>query len=81
MMYFAACLFISIFQCVPRAKVWNPELPGSCVDYQTYILVTGFFNCGSDLLMLLFPLVCVLKLQMSTKRKLGLSAVFLIGTL
>ena len=81
MMYFTVCLFITIFQCTPRAKIWNPELPGTCLNYQTYIVATGIFNVVSDLLMIGFPMICVWNLQMSVKRKLGVSAVFFVGIL
>ena len=81
MSYFVACFFISLFQCTPRAKIWDPEVQGSCLDYQSYILATGIFNLVSDSLMLLFPLICIWRLQMSTTRKVGGSAVFFIGSL
>ena len=81
MLYFIACFFVTTFQCVPRAKIWNPELPGQCLRYQTYIFATGLFNVVSDFLMLAFPMVCIWNLQMSTKRKIGVSAIFFVGSL
>ena len=81
MLYFVACFFTGIFQCTPRAKIWNPEIPGRCVDYKSFTVVTSVFNLVSDFLMLLFPLICTRRLQMSSKRKLGLSAIFSIGSL
>lgn len=81
MFYYLARFFISIFQCDPRAKIWNPKLPGHCLNYQAYIFATGIFNVMSDILMLLFPLLCTWNLHMSFKRKLEVSAVFLVGNL
>lgn len=81
MFYYLARFFISIFQCNPRAKIWNPTLPGHCLNYQAYIFATGIFNVMSDILMLLFPLLCTWNLHMSFKRKLEVSAVFLVGNL
>ncbi len=81
MFYYLACLFVTILQCQPRAKSWNPSLPGHCLHYQAYILATGIFNSVSDFLMLLFPLFCIWNLHMSTKRKLELSGVFFVGSL
>ena len=81
MLYFSACLFITIFQCTPRAKIWNPTVPGTCLDYQAFVLSTAIFNVLSDILMLVFPIICIWNLQMSMKRKLEVSAVFFLGSL
>lgn len=81
MLYFTSSLFATIFQCSPRAKIWNPEIPGACIEYQAVILATGIFNIVSDIFMLVFPVTCIWNLQLSTKRKLGVSAVFFVGIL
>lgn len=81
MLYFTAFFFVTIFQCTPRAKIWNPELPGTCLRYQTYTVATGIFNVVSDSLMLVFPIICIWNLQMSNKRKVGVSAIFFVGSL
>ena len=31
--YFFSCLFITVFQCNPREKLWDLEIPGTCLDY------------------------------------------------
>ena len=74
--YFLALAFFSIFQCKPITKNWHPELPGRCLDISGYYLATGVFNLVTDIVMLIFPLYCTWKLQMSTKRKFGVSAIF-----
>ncbi|KAF7884301.1 uncharacterized protein EAF02_004637 [Botrytis sinoallii] len=81
MLYFVACFFVSLFQCLPREKIWNPTVRGTCLNYKPYILATGIFNCVSDALMLIFPVFSVWDLHMSFARKLGVSAIFLVGTL
>ena len=80
-LYFTACFFISVFQCTPRSKIWDPEINGHCVNYQVYVVVTAVFNVISDVTMLLLPLIWIWRLQMSNKRKLGISAVFATGVL
>lgn len=80
-LYYAVCFFVSIFQCTPRAKAWNQLLPGSCVNYAAYNVVSGVVNFVSDLFMLLFPLVRIWTLQMSIERKQGVTAIFLVGVL
>ena len=81
MSYFVTLTFFSIFQCKPIAKYWDLELPGHCLDISGYFVATGVFNFVTDIIMLLFPLYCTWKLQMSTKRKFGVSAVFFVGGL
>ena len=80
-LYFGAVWVASGLECVPRAKIWNPALPGKCINYTAYDLVTGVFNLVSDVLMFLYPLVRVWKLQMSHTRKRAVSGIFLIALL
>lgn len=80
-LYYVICFFIIAFQCVPVAKIWDPERPGHCVNYSVYNVISGVFNSVSDILMLLFPLVRIWTLQMSIERKKGVTAIFLIGLL
>ncbi|RDW57956.1 60S ribosomal protein L36 [Aspergillus mulundensis] len=77
--FYLANFFLKVFQCVPRAKIWYPEIAGHCININIPILVTAAINVLSDLLMLCLPIICVWRLQMSTKRKLGVSAIFAAG--
>lgn len=80
-MFFVAIFLVTIFQCSPRAKAWNPEIEGKCINISALLLVVGVFNSASDLLMLIFPVYCIWHLRMTMKRKLGISALFFIGSL
>ncbi|MCJ1241754.1 hypothetical protein MMC14_009760 [Varicellaria rhodocarpa] len=78
-------LFLSVsmlffaLQCIPIAMIWDPTLPGHCVDASLlYITVTAIILV-SDVSMLLLPLIW--QSMMSMKKKLGVSAVFAIGTI
>ena len=79
--FFTSTLFVSIFQCVPREKLWTPTLPGFCVNYPVTLMVVGIFNVCSDFLILLLPMAWIWRLKMSTQRKLGVSSIFAFGTL
>ncbi|KAI9691991.1 MAG: hypothetical protein M1820_009609 [Bogoriella megaspora] len=70
-----------MFRCRPRAKAWDPTIPGSCVKFGDFVAFTGFYNIASDLAMLIFPIFCVWTLQMSTSRKWGVSGIFFVGML
>ncbi|KAL4809005.1 ribosomal protein L36e-domain-containing protein [Aspergillus unguis] len=77
--FYLANFFLKIFQCIPRAKIWDKTTEGHCININIPILVTAAINVVSDLLMLTLPIVCVWRLQMSIRRKLGVSAIFAAG--
>ncbi|KAI8625017.1 hypothetical protein F5Y19DRAFT_480069 [Xylariaceae sp. FL1651] len=65
--------------CIPREKLWHPWIAGTCID--SYILdsFTAFVNLAIDLGILLLPQKIIWKLQMSKKRKIGVSILFSVG--
>lgn len=74
-------MFVAIFLCNPRAKILNPLLPGKCINIEMINVTTSVINTASDLMLLVLPIVCVWKLQMGLKQKLGVSAVFATASL
>ena len=71
--------FVAIFNCKPVRKSWNPWIEGSCMDFGTIGAFTSAFNSVSDLLILILPQPLIWRLQTTLKKKIALSAVFLIG--
>ena len=80
-LFYLADTLVEIFQCVPRDKIWDPTLPGRCVNVDIAFTTTAVVNVISDFSILLLPLGRVWQLQMSTRRKLIVSAVFATGLL
>jgi len=79
---FDLSIFIAfICACIPRDKLWNPKLPGTCISTNTSIIATSIINIISDWSALILPLVVVHRLQMSPKQKLGIMAIFAVGLL
>ena len=70
--------FLIIMNCSPRARLWNQELSGTCIGTSNIVFTAGF-NIISDVMILVLPLTRVWRLQMSTRRKLGLSLIFSTG--
>ena len=68
--FYVSGFFMEIFACAPRAKIWNPLLPGTCQDPAVAVLVAGVFNCVSDVLMLLLPLYAIWRLNIKLKTRL-----------
>ena len=72
--------FLNIMQCSPRARLWNRQLPGTCIGSSNIVYTAGF-NVISDVIILVLPLAKVWRLQMSLRRKLGISLIFSTGVM
>lgn len=73
--------FSAFFQCTPRRKIWEPYIPGHCLNFGAILVSGAVLNIISDFLLLALPLISIWRLQMATKHKFGISAVFAIGFL
>ncbi|KAL8680136.1 MAG: hypothetical protein Q9224_003991 [Gallowayella concinna] len=69
------------FQCIPRRKIWDPSIPGRCINIGTTLMISAVSNTVTDFATLLLPLYTVWRLHLPWQRKLGISAVFMIGLL
>ena len=78
--YIAAAITL-IAQCVPREKIWNPGVPGICVDNNAQLIASGSFNFALDILIFTLPIYAILRLKLALKRKLGICAIFATGLL
>ena len=81
LLYFIAAFILSVAQCIPRAKIWKPYIPGRCVSNAAVIVVTGIFNLLSDVSILLLPMIWTWRLHMPLRQKIKISAVFAVGAL
>ena len=72
---------IFAFQCRPIRKAWDFELSGHCLNPLRVITIVQVFNVVLDGILLALPISAVLRLQMSTTRKLSVLAFFLLGGL
>lgn len=85
--WFIGSLIPGIFRCRPIADFWNPLVVGApnvrqfCTNNNTYYLASSAFNVALDFWILVLPLSIVWTLQLSGRRKFGLSAIFLLGGL
>ena len=80
-LFYAIVMFVAMFVCSPRRKFWDPMVPGHCMNIDSVNIITSVINAASDLVLLLLPILCVSKLQMSLRKKIGVSAVFATATL
>ena len=40
-------VLVTVFQCVPRSKIWDKSVPGKCIDIYTAFIVIGTVNVVS----------------------------------
>ena len=81
LLIYIAIMLLSIFQCIPRSRIWNPLVPGYCINLGVCQTISASMNVFSDVAMLLQPIESIWRLQMATKRKLGVTSIFAVGLL
>ncbi|KAB8247538.1 hypothetical protein BDV35DRAFT_379709 [Aspergillus flavus] len=79
--FYLADTLLEIFACVPREKIWHPDVHGHCVNVNVMILATAILNTISDFSLLILPIFSVWRLHMRNTQKLGISAIFAAGLL
>ncbi|GAW22250.1 hypothetical protein ANO14919_117860 [Xylariales sp. No.14919] len=80
LLYLGSILTDSV-SCHPREYWWDRTIEGYCADTRKLPIVTGVLNAVIDLFILLLPQGIIWRLQMSTRKRLGVSIVFLVGTI
>jgi hypothetical protein len=78
-LFYGSTSFVKIFECHPRARIFNKAVPGSCVDTSTLLNASGCFNTLTDFLILFLPVKAVWDLNMSKQKKLIVVLVFTFG--
>ncbi|KAL9127418.1 MAG: hypothetical protein Q9217_003714, partial [Psora testacea] len=79
LLFYLANLPIEIWPCIPRRKLWNPLLPGHCINNEMVFVAGGAINMISDFLILLIPIVSIWRLKMPVKKRIGVCAIFATG--
>ncbi|KAG8411394.1 hypothetical protein J3458_015454 [Metarhizium acridum] len=77
--FYSTTSLVKIFECNPRARIWNPSVPGKCVDIHIILNVSGAFNTVTDYLILLLPIHAVRKLQMDRFKRVLVVLAFTFG--
>ncbi|KAH7095701.1 hypothetical protein FB567DRAFT_543985 [Paraphoma chrysanthemicola] len=80
---YASALVVSIFQCTPIRKVWEPKTQGSCIDVTKFRYSTAVLNIATSLMVITLPIPVLLKLKHQRpeiKQLIGLVLLGLIHT-
>jgi hypothetical protein len=71
--------------CRPLNYLWNkldPDAHGTCFDQQLFLLISGIINACLDIIILMTPTPKKKwKLELSTKKKVGVCGMMLLGCL
>ena len=84
LVFYIAILLAIIFECHPIEETWNPVTNSAddhCVNRFMILIVSAAVNVFFDLLNLLLPVWAIWQLQMASKRKAGITAIFATGLL
>ncbi|OBS22804.1 hypothetical protein FPOA_09130 [Fusarium poae] len=81
--FWAAIFFHIIFQCFPHDKRWSQDPNYQCdpKEAERNYWLTVILNIGTDIVTISLPISMVLQLQMKTKQKIGVAAIFALGFL
>ncbi|TGJ88105.1 hypothetical protein E0Z10_g639 [Xylaria hypoxylon] len=80
--YYLINILIEVNSCHPRAYYWDKTIPGGhCLDGPVLALTSALVNLIFDLAILILPQTVIWRLNMSRRRKAGVSIVFIIGLL
>ena len=71
-----------MFSCTPIQGFWDKSIQATCgVDNREFYLGVSIPNIITDLALLLLPTYSIWKLHVSTKQKIMLTLVFILGGL
>ncbi|PSN64876.1 hypothetical protein BS50DRAFT_555069 [Corynespora cassiicola Philippines] len=77
--FYIIMLFLYVFTCWPREKIWNPMIEGTCLDSNKLNMAMGTLNVISDVQAFALPAWAIWKLNMEFRRKISVFAVFGVG--
>ncbi|KAI1645182.1 uncharacterized protein F4817DRAFT_360253 [Daldinia loculata] len=82
LLFYAASFFAINLACIPRQKIWDKTISGGhCFNQNDLYLAGTIVNLISDVAILIIPQRVIWSLQMTFKRKIGISLIFAIGLL
>lgn len=80
-LYYIIAILLTIFQCTPVKKSWEKQIPGTCIQLQTFFFANAAFNVITDILVMVLPIPVISKLQITRKQRIGLGLIFCVGIL
>lgn len=80
--FYFAMVIIELKTCTPRAREWDPTIQhGSCIHASEVRFLLAMLNVATDIIIIVLPQRIIWGLHLPFRRKLALSALFLVGIL
>lgn len=79
--YGTGILISGIFQCMPVQSAWDFGINGTCIDRRAAYKANAILGVITDVMIILLPLPTIIALRISTRTKIGLLVLFLIGSM
>lgn len=70
---------VAVFACRPIQAFYDFSIQGTCIDSVKFYWASATLNVITDLIVLTLPMPLVWKLRIPTKRKIGISLIFIAG--
>jgi hypothetical protein len=80
-LFYSAAFFAINLTCIPHNKIWNPTVSGHCIDSKPLDITSATINFVIDVIILALPQKVIWNLQMTFRKRLGVSTVFMFGIL
>ncbi|KAI1427097.1 hypothetical protein F5Y12DRAFT_738617 [Xylaria sp. FL1777] len=79
-----AFFFATLLECIPTSETWmslygTPQHDAHCYQYLPMFIATAISNMIVDIAILSVPLPIVWKLKITTRQKIAISGIFLLG--
>jgi hypothetical protein len=79
--YSIAQIVMSIFECTPVHKTWDPATPGTCLNTLVAATSPAVINVVADIATVFLPMPLIWNMQLQWKRKVQLLGIFMLGGL
>lgn len=74
-------VFVILFQCVPLSKLWNPTMPGYCLNIVAFYYYNSIFMIANDVVMYIMPMVFTWNLALRRPQRIVLNLLFALGAM
>lgn len=81
--YGLGSIIANLLNCIPIEYTWINNLadPRFCFNYNIFWFATGIVEAVLDLFILALPIGIVVRLHLTTRKRIAISSVFLVGIL
>lgn len=74
-------MIVSAVMCGPKVgHPWEFTVAAKCVRISIIAVILGIVNSALDLFLLILPIPVILPMQLSVRKKIGILAIFMVGS-